>query len=210
MLHARTHSVTHSLAASLANKNVFNEPFAAQRLEPPRAKEWGGAPSLCLQKFAINHPIPRALHLLPQSLPSRYDRSPLFSFSLHIFPQPSPLCLSEIPIPSFPRSQPPPKWLSPSRTSGLKSPWPRELLQLSQSPSPRSQTPSPTCHRRFACSPRVPVNTTTNRGKKSPPALSPPLTKQPQTCSTPQNTPANNAPISSHAQQPGVDSIKEG
>ncbi|KAF3760215.1 hypothetical protein M406DRAFT_324727, partial [Cryphonectria parasitica EP155] len=26
---------------------------------------------------------------------------------------------------------------------------------------------------------------------------------------TPQNTPANNAPISSHAQQPGVDSIKE-
>lgn len=29
-------------------------------------------------------------------------------------------------------------------------------------------------------------------------------------CSTPQNTPANNAPISSHAQQPGVASIKEG
>lgn len=28
--------------------------------------------------------------------------------------------------------------------------------------------------------------------------------------STPQNTPANNAPISSHAQQPGVASIKEG
>jgi hypothetical protein len=28
--------------------------------------------------------------------------------------------------------------------------------------------------------------------------------------STPQNTPANNAPISSHAQQPGVSSIKEG
>lgn len=27
---------------------------------------------------------------------------------------------------------------------------------------------------------------------------------------TPQNTPANNAPISSHAQQPGVSSIKEG
>jgi hypothetical protein len=27
---------------------------------------------------------------------------------------------------------------------------------------------------------------------------------------TPQNTPANNAPISSHAQQPGVASIKEG
>ncbi len=34
------------------------------------------------------------------------------------------------------------------------------------------------------------------------------LTAQP--CSTPQNTPANNAPISSHAQQPGVASIKEG
>ena len=31
-----------------------------------------------------------------------------------------------------------------------------------------------------------------------------------QSCSTPQNTPANNAPISSHAQQPGVASIKEG
>ena len=28
--------------------------------------------------------------------------------------------------------------------------------------------------------------------------------------STPQNTPANNAPISSHAQQPGVGTIKEG
>lgn len=28
--------------------------------------------------------------------------------------------------------------------------------------------------------------------------------------STPQNTPASNAPISSHAQQPGVASIKEG
>lgn len=27
---------------------------------------------------------------------------------------------------------------------------------------------------------------------------------------TPQNTPANNAPISSRAQAPGVDSIKEG
>lgn len=31
-----------------------------------------------------------------------------------------------------------------------------------------------------------------------------------QSSSTPQNTPANNAPISSHAQQPGVASIKEG
>lgn len=30
------------------------------------------------------------------------------------------------------------------------------------------------------------------------------------TSSTPQNTPANNAPISSHAQQPGVASISEG
>lgn len=30
------------------------------------------------------------------------------------------------------------------------------------------------------------------------------------TTSTPQNTPANAAPISSRAQQPGVDSIKEG
>jgi len=36
-----------------------------------------------------------------------------------------------------------------------------------------------------------------------------PLT-EPRSCSTPQNTPANNAPISSHAQQPGVASIKEG
>lgn len=31
-----------------------------------------------------------------------------------------------------------------------------------------------------------------------------------QTAPTPQNTPANNAPISSHAQQPGVGTIKEG
>lgn len=30
------------------------------------------------------------------------------------------------------------------------------------------------------------------------------------TARTPQNTPANNAPISSHAQQPGVGTIKEG
>merc|ERR1711939_797651 len=33
--------------------------------------------------------------------------------------------------------------------------------------------------------------------------------KQTQTAPTPQNTPANNAPISSHAQQPGVGTIKE-
>lgn len=32
----------------------------------------------------------------------------------------------------------------------------------------------------------------------------------PHLASTPQNTPANNAPISSHAQQPGVASIREG
>jgi nucleosome assembly protein 1-like 1 len=36
------------------------------------------------------------------------------------------------------------------------------------------------------------------------------LTQLPENFRTPQNTPANNAPISSHAQQPGVSSIKEG
>ena len=44
--------------------------------------------------------------------------------------------------------------------------------------------------------------------KSDPSKLTHALTTQP--CSTPQNTPANNAPISSHAQQPGVASIKEG
>lgn len=79
-LAARTYALgysSHSLTPSPSRsptKNVFNEPFAAQRLEPPRTKEWGGAPSLCLQKFAINHPIPRALHLLP-SIPSLALRS---------------------------------------------------------------------------------------------------------------------------------------
>lgn len=36
------------------------------------------------------------------------------------------------------------------------------------------------------------------------------LLTTPPSSSTPQNTPLNNAPISSHAQQPGVASIKEG
>lgn len=36
------------------------------------------------------------------------------------------------------------------------------------------------------------------------------LLTTPPSLSTPQNTPLNNAPISSHAQQPGVASIKEG
>lgn len=112
-----------------------------------------------------------------QSLPSRYDRSPLFSFSLHIFPQPSPLCLSEIPIPSFPRSQPPPKWLSPSRTSGLKSPWLRKFCcTIPKAPVPRPRRPVPLATGALPALPASPVNTTNSRRKKkyhqllSPPA----------------------------------------
>lgn len=174
VLHARTHAVTHSLPRRVARQQkrvqrAIRRPTIRAAQSHPEPKSGVERLPSCLQKFAIDHPIPRALHLLPQSLPSRYDRSPLFSFSLHIFPQPSPLCLSEIPIPSFPRSQPPPKWLSPSRTSGLKSPWPRKLQHLSQSPSPpfldaQSHLPQALC----LLSPRPPsTRPTTAEGKKN-------------------------------------------
>lgn len=77
VLHARTHAVTHSLAASLANKNVFNEPFAAQRLEPPRATQsqrvgWSAfplSPKICNQPSHPSGPPP------PSSIPSLALRS---------------------------------------------------------------------------------------------------------------------------------------
>lgn len=77
------------------------------------------------------------------------------------------------------------QWPSPSRTDG---PTLRRMY------SPDSLVASPSCicslSRQRRCSIIVITNTMSS--------------------STPQNTPLNNAPISSHAQQPGVASIKEG
>lgn len=54
-----------------------------------------------------------------------------------------------------------------------------------------------------------PTSTPAPASATQPPAMDMPSSNHPVT-STPQNTPANAAPISSHAQKPGVGTIKEG
>lgn len=165
-LAARTHAVTHSLAASLANKKRVQRAIRRPTIRAAQSQRVGWSafllsPKICNQPSHPSGPPP------PSSIPSLALRL-ITAFLLlppYFFPQPSPPCLSEIPIPSLPRSQPHPKWLSPSRTSGLKSPWPRKL-QHSQSPSPRPRRPVPLATGAVPGLPASPVNTTNNVQKE--------------------------------------------
>lgn len=85
------------------------------------------------------------------------------------------------------------------------------LLSLS---SPHSLPPPLFTTHSSCLSPSETRRRTSRSHRKAPPVLFFSLSKAKKnilTCRrTPQNTPANNAPISSHAQQPGVSSIEEG